>query len=75
MRELEGKGCPQYTVLDFFAGAARIARGARVLGETAAAFDISYGANGAFDFNTPAGFVPLTGERARLLQCDMFRQD
>lgn len=56
---------PQYKVLDFFAGDARIARAARCLGEQAAAFDISYHSDSrVFDINTSPGFV--------LLYCIMF---
>ena len=52
---------PQYDVLDFFAGAGRCAKAARVAGMEAAAFDISYHAKSkVFDINSPAGFVFLS---------------
>ncbi len=51
---------PQYQVLDFFAGAARVSRASRGLGESAAAFDIGYHTNPrAFDINSPSGLVFL----------------
>ena len=53
--ELHG---PEYEVLDFFAGAARMARASRFLGYPSAAFDISYNAKReVFDMNSAAGFT------------------
>ena len=47
-------------VLDFFAGAARVARGARALGLKAAAFDIGYhNEEKVFDINSSGGFTFL----------------
>lgn len=47
-------------VLDFFAGAARVARGARALGLKAAAFDIGFHHEGkVFDINSTGGFAFL----------------
>ena len=49
-----------FDVLDFFAGAARVARAARVLGMNAASFDIGFHENPrVFDINSSAGFVLL----------------
>lgn len=49
-----------YDLLDFFAGAGRMARGGRVLGYHGAAFDISYHPNSrVFDINSDAGFACL----------------
>ena len=51
---------PQYQVVDFFAGAGRIASAARAMGESTAAFDIGYHSNPrVFDINSPPGFVFL----------------
>lgn len=50
----------QYDLVDFFAGAGRLARGGRVLGENALALDIEYHPNSrVFDINTEAGFAFL----------------
>ena len=52
--------CNHYDMLDFFAGAGRMARGGRVVGYRAAAFDISYHPNSrVFDINSDAGFACL----------------
>lgn len=52
---------PEYQVLDFFAGAARIARGARVMDLPAAAFDIGYHPNDrVFNINSDAGMASLS---------------
>ena len=49
-----------YEVIDFYAGAARIAKAARELGYGALAFDISYHPDPhTFDINTAAGLVSL----------------
>ena len=51
---------PEYQVLDFYAGAARVARASRQLGEVSASFDISYHSNPrVFDINSPSGMVSL----------------
>lgn len=51
---------PQYQVLDFFAGAGRIANAAKAMGESTAAFDIGYHSNPrVFDMNSAPGFVFL----------------
>lgn len=53
-------GAGEYEVLDFFAGAARMARAARYVGLPAAAFDISYHRKKeVFDMNSEAGFTQL----------------
>ena len=50
----------EYQVLDFYAGAARVARASRELGDVAAAFDISYHSDPkVFDINSPSGMVSL----------------
>ena len=53
--------CPQsYDILDFFAGAGRLARAGRRCGETTAAFDIGYHHNRrVFDMNSSSGFALL----------------
>lgn len=52
---------PQYDIIDFFAGEARLAKAARVAGMEAAAFDIAYHAKSkVFDINSPSGFVFLS---------------
>jgi len=55
-----------YTVVEFYAGAARLAKLATALGESCAAMDILYDLEGlnkrkhnAMDMNTNAGFVSL----------------
>ena len=51
---------PEYQVLDFYAGAARVARASRQLGDVAASFDISYHSDPrVFDINSPSGMVSL----------------
>lgn len=50
----------RYDVVDLFAGAGRIARGGRVLGQSTAALDIEYHPNPrVFDINSDAGFAFL----------------
>lgn len=63
------KTSPQYQVLDFFAGAARVSRASRGLGESSAAFDISYHTNPhAFDINSPSGMVFLNSIQHEYVQ-------
>lgn len=45
-------------VIDFFGGAARLAKASREIGMKAVAFDISYHTDpNVFDINSPAGFA------------------
>lgn len=60
-------GDHEFEVLEFYAGAARLAKLCKSLGGSAAAMDKDYDKEGnnrtknnAMDFNTSAGFTPLT---------------
>ncbi len=62
---------PEYQVLDFFAGAGRIAQAARAMGESTAALDIGYHSNPrVFDINSSPGFVFLGLIRYRSIYCN-----
>ena len=51
----------KYDIVDFFAGAGRLARGGRLLGQSCAALDIGYNENPrVFDINSDPGFLLLT---------------
>ena len=53
----------QYDIVDFFAGAGRLARGGRMVGHNSVALDIEYHPNSkVFDINTEAGFAFLVQE-------------
>ena len=61
-----GRTPEDYEVIDFFAGAARIARASRELGFGALAFDIGYHNDPhVFDINSSAGLVCLSCTHAR----------
>lgn len=51
---------PSYEILDFFGGAARVAKAAREVGLDAGSFDISYHSDSSvFDVNSAPGFTSL----------------
>ena len=66
-------GGNEYLVLEFYAGAARLAKQARALGGSATAMDRLYDVEGdnktknnCMDFNTSGGFLLLSYEKWKL---------
>ena len=66
-------GGNEYLVLEFYAGAARLAKQARALGGSATAMDRLYDVEGdnktknnCMDFNTSGGFLFLSYEKWKL---------